>query len=101
MPEEKNLDEIILYRGSLRELHEQLDSRQHYPDRFRCAIELYYITKFYNSDTTGKNPEHFLTKIKREIGKTYDGLVDVRTIILTHDGIFYAVEGTPIVRVDR
>jgi len=102
MPEEKNLDEIVLYHGSLAELNERLQNKG-YEARFDFADELNFITQTYLVYESKKN----WLQAKRELlEKGYDGIVNMRTVVFAAPAdarynLEYAIEGTPIVRTDR
>jgi|SRR3989344_3288537 len=106
---QKNIDEVVLYHGSLAELNSRRDKAQ----QFKFADKLTFKSHYH----------HRLEELYRDLGKIlrengYDGLVNMQTIagnfspINTHisshrggpgnftvhaDTIF--VEGTPIIRV--
>lgn len=97
MSEEKNLDEIILYHGSLAELNERLKAKGD-SGRFNFADELWFLSEFPLS----YSQREVITECKRQIVvRGYDGLVNMRTLVYPEPRVItYAIEGTPIVRVD-
>ena len=90
MTEEKNLDDVVLYHGSLAELNERSEQQHEFADSISYISNLHFTDDAMSWDK----------KIKKELIETgYDGLVNRRTISeFCRNGFSCAIEGTPIVK---
>ena len=88
MENKKNLDEIVLYHGSLAELNSRDPNMQ-----YRFADELSFTSDYH---------DNYHSIRKELLDKGYDGIVNRKTRGL-YVFIFnlFKVEGTPIIKIDK